>query len=187
MANVRINIFKNYPTLHRVEWGFNEASSSLWLQGLYIPGSISFNQVAVIASMPGVESKSITVSFGLYSLNGSSLSLANSASLSSSMTNGFLRWLTFQTSATQDITPGNWYFGMMSSTAGTGSFSLLVNNATNIGIVSNVIYNGNFVRGAFSATTTAFPASIATSDLIKEPVVSGDQGKFFHPYILISA
>jgi len=121
-------------------------------------------------------------SFGLYSLNGATLSLANSAAASRTATSGGEGWMTLATSATQDITPGDWYFAVKSSTAGYAGYMFHCLNAKQI----NSAYLGPFYRGWFSVSTGDMPASIATSDMVKEGSSSPAQSQNY-PYILISA
>ena len=187
---MRINIFEAGPRLfHNVVTGTLLGEGSLHILGVEIPGSISFNNVAMIFSGSGAVSENLTLSLGLYSLNGSTLSLANSASAATGLTlnQTAFSWLTFATSATQDITPGNWYFAAMSSTSLGGGFSL-VKNAGVVDLASSA-HGGIFVRGIMTVSTNAMPASIATSDLYKEgdPSISAAIAGRTHPYILISA
>ena len=147
-----------------------------------MPGSLSFNNVIMPALGAG-GSKTHTVQFGLYSLNGSTLSLANSASYTASFSNTTLYWFTLATSTTQDITPGNWYFGFLHSCTNTNSQGF-------IGIGANFVwtgeYTGGYVRGALSVTTNVLPTSIATTDFNKEGVAGGSYNSTV-PQIIISA
>ena len=157
---------------------------SLHIQGVEMPGSLSFNNVAMLFSGSGAVSENMSLSFGLYSLNGSTLSLANSASANTGLTlnQTAFSWISFATSATQDITPGNWYFAIMSSTTLGGNFSLeMYNRPVELSVAG---YGGVFVRGLMSVSTGAMPGSIATSDILKEGL--NDQGAR-HPYVLISS
>lgn len=185
MANARLNIFENYNLVHDVVTRGFAGIGSIQINLANIMGSISFNNIAVIltVSMTG-GTNSLTYSFGLYSLNGSTLSLANSASFSSTFSTSAFQWITFATSTTQDITPGNWYFVLMGSSSGTTSVGLINNNAIlNFGDRG---YGGPFFRGKFSATSNALPVSMATSNCFKEGAVV-DNVRTFQPYILISA
>ena len=190
MANVRLNIYENYSVLNRMT-AANVAISggSLRMQGVVIPGSISFNNVVVFMTASGTTAKTLTISFGLYSLNGSTLSLANSASQTTAPAANQGSWITLVTSATQDITPGNWYLGFIMSTSSNNNMSLLINHNTNNDIMITAgTAGGIFVRGNYSVTTTAFPASIATSDMSKEPSgLAASSSPMAYPYILISA
>src|SRR3990167_1799342 len=162
----RINTFSNIPVLHNVSIS-SFVTGSLSIQGVYVPGSISFNNLVVLLSGSGVVSENITLSFGLYSLNGSTLSLANSASRATALTLNqiMFSWLSVATSATQDITPGNWYFGLLGAISLGGGFSFANVRALSI---SQGTYGGPFIRGYYSANTSALTASIATSDMVKE-------------------
>ena len=179
----RLNIFESFPLNHDVG-GFGRLgtdNNTLRVFGVYIPGSISFNNIIMAVGASGTTAKTLTLSFGLYSLNGATLSLANSASFSSNPAANQSSWRTFVTSATQDITPGNWYFAINSVTAGNSEFSVKrANNNINI----HGVHGGPFLQGYHSVSQTAMPASIATSDFVKDGASS-----FINtlPYILISA
>lgn len=155
--------------------------------GVYIPGSISFNKVQMLITDFGAASTgTLTIHFGLYSLNGSTLSLANSASCSTNQSGTTplnLPWITLATSATQDITPGNWYLGFWftGSSAFVPGFAGLGGN-----FAWTTPYGGNLVRGRYSTTTNALPSSIETSAFNKEGS-AGDANSSLVPYILISA
>ena len=121
-----------------------------------------------------------TVSLGLYSLTGSTLSIANSASRSFSSTNSgqafFLSMAT--TSATQNISAGVWWFGFLLSTGGNsnlgfhGGFNVAVSNP----------FPGSFIGGRMTDSTNALPSSYATSDL---DTTGADA--LYVPYLLITA
>ena len=182
MASVRLNIFENQPLFHVAGLNVLLGVGSLHIHGIEMPGSISFNNIAMIGSQ-GHTSQSASLSFGLYSLNGNTLSLANSASRSVNLAANGLSWLTIATSAEQDITPGNWYLAVMSSTGGNNSLTLILNT---VGIAGNAGYGGVFARGWMSVSTSALPSSIATSDLVREDT-GPTTNALHHPYILISA
>lgn len=180
----RINIFQNLPVLHLANTGLTVGFNTLFLQGVYIPGSISFNNVAVIVSVNrGGADMSITMSLGLYSLTGSTLSLANSAGNSFGFTADNFSWRTLATSATQDISPGNWYLGFIRVSSGDDAMTVV--HSPTFGGLAIVSHGGLFVRGIHSVSQTVMPSSIATSDLLKE--IGGGTSFYYYPYILISA
>lgn len=178
------SFFENFALNQATNSAFDSAGR-LMMQAVYVPGSISFNNVNVIVQASGTTAKTLTISFGLYSLNGSTLSLANSASKSSNFTTNATSFISLITSAAQNITPGIWYFAYISSTSSNGSMSFIVNNPQ-VGVEASVGYGGPFFRGHFSTTTNAFPASIATSNMSKEGV-SNNLGLYVYPYTIISA
>lgn len=186
---MRINLFQTEPTLfNQVRTGTLIGAGSLHILGMEIPGSISFNTIAVIMSGSGAASENLSIYFGLYSLNASTvLSLANSASQATGLTlnQTAFSWITLATSATQDITPGNWYFAIMSSTSLGANFSF-VNNFGKADITASA--HSGFARGIMSVSTNAMPSSIATSDMIGEGGNSNAElaGRQY-PYVLISA
>lgn len=175
---MRINIFGNGEPLYKVVTNTGGSNGQLFINHVYIPGSISFNGVAVIKSI-GNNANTLSISFGLYSLNGSTLSLANSASQSNNMLNN-RSWVTLITSATQDITPGEWYFAIMSSTSGSvPALFYPTFDEAELGA-----YGGPFYQGVYSVTTGGLPASIATSEM---SLAGSGVNTLRNPYILISA
>src|SRR3990167_9695768 len=164
----RLNIFENIDTMFKasVQAFSTRQSQEVVMHGVYIPGSISWNTVAVMFSFGSAGS--LTMNLGLYSLNGSTLSMANSASVSIQPTAAGLSWFTMGTSTTQDITPGNWWFGFLLNTSGSSSFSLRANDRNaNLGNAVDPM-GGPFIRGWVTATTLSLPASVATSDCSNE-------------------
>ena len=137
-------------------------ANSLYVSNIFIPGSISFNSVYILVSAAGTTARTGSFSFGLYSLNGSTLSLANSASRSFNFVNAF-SWITLITSATQDITPGNWYFARLFGSSSQSSYFFF--GGGHLGQAS--AHSGPLIYGVYSDSTTGFPASIATSEFTK--------------------
>lgn len=185
----RLNLFENFQGHADIIYGGLQSNNMLHIHAVNIPGSISFNNMAMIISGSAANGETLTgsLSFGLYSLNASTLSLANSGSFSTTFNNaGSNMWATFVTSAVQDITPGTWFLAGMSNTSKAGAlgvtFQVMKNNT--FLMPSVLIYGGPFFRGYYTATQTSMPASIATSDLNKDgPGSFGPQ----HPYILIGS
>lgn len=186
MANVRLNIFENIPVLGlNVNNSALSANAQIHAHVVELPGSISLNTIILNGSQLHT-SQSVSIYFGLYSLNGSTLSLANSASGSFNSNANGPRWISLTAiSTTQDITPGNWWFAVMTSSGGNNSFNLLVPRQ-NFALAINA-YGGPFFRGIHSVTTGAIPASIATSDFLKEGGNGITAVDKLHPYIVISA
>lgn len=180
----RLNIFENAP-LGDVLFFLAGNSNTFRIDGHVIPGSISFNKVALLftAGPGGTTTYSATVSLGLYSLNGATLSIANSASGSISVSANSTFWLTLGTSATQDITPGNWYYGFISSTNGGSPAYLAIGNGNGEGGGAG----GVLVRGVATATTNALPSSIETSVFRKQEASGWTTNDGRMPYILIAA
>lgn len=183
----RLNIFETIPVMGGVN-AFNKIGGTasngfLMLHGIVLPGSISLNTLAFIVNGVGTTAKTLSLSFGLYSMNGASLSLANSGSTSTNPAVNMTSWLTLSMSATQDITPGNWYFAVISATAGQSGLFLGAGSLDNF---VHAAYGGKFVHGFHSVTQTDVPASVATSDLVFA-LETADAKKSSMAYILISA
>lgn len=148
---------RSYVTQTPFYFAFNVADSVSW---------VNFNIVA------GADTNNISI--GLYSITGSSLSLANSASLNLTLTSPSWASIT-ATSATQNITPGTWYLGL---NGGTGA--ALTFQGQTIVVPGNA-FPGAFIGGVATATTAGLPASVATSDLD----ITGGQ-EMFVPYVLLT-
>ena len=145
---------------------------------MMIRDSISLGTINLLGRATNT-SLTLSLSIGLYSLTGSTLSLANSVFGSHGININGATWLSFtSTSATQNITPGTWYFGLLGSTSNTNAISLLGNSLAS----GQNNFPGAFVGGRMTATTGALPASIATSDL---DIAGGDAMASF--MILLSA
>lgn len=182
----RINYFYNwfpFQDCQLRQFSNNELNMHL----VYIPGSLSFNSLVVPISVGATINHTYTISFGLYSISGSTLSLANSASYASNdFNNSFWKNIT-DISATQDITPGNWFFAYIITESSNNPRvnNIIFQNATrDYSIDVNV--GGPFVRGRYSVTTNGFPASIATSDMSKIEDSSATNPKAA-PLLIISA
>lgn len=170
----QIQFFENFPG-HLGNANLVYSVNTLSIHAVNIPLSISFNNVLALLSES--NSGSATIRFGLYSLSGSTLSLANSASAAITMGNAY-SWQSFATSATQNISPGAWYFALMVSSEGASSLSFYGNSSVNPGDA----VPGGFLRGRMTASTAAMPASIATSDM---DITGSDAMR--QPFILITA
>lgn len=121
-----------------------------------------------------------TFSLGLYSLTGSSLSLANSASATMSISSNVSQfWLSITaTSATQNITPGTWWLGFVGRSGGHSQLSITGITRLNAGNA----FPGAFVGGRMTESTASLPASYATSNLD----ITGSDAHFV-PTIYLSA
>ena len=178
-ADAQLQFFENFPG--HLGAAINAVSNNtLSVHAVNIPLSISFNNVVILGAFPNVAlTNSGSIFFGLYSLNGSTLSLANSASQEVSMADASTKWVSLVTSATQNISPGAWYFGFVySRSAGGGEMSFYGNSSINPG---NAI-PGGFLMGRMTASTGAMPASIATSAL---DITGSDATR--QPFIIITA
>ena len=125
---MRISIFEPVPANHYMAGGGQwDANGTLFLNNVFFPGSISLNSLAFLLNAAtaggGATSASYTMSLGLYSKSGATLSLANSASTSNTGNAEHLIWVTASLSATQDITPGNWYYAYIFSASEAGDKS----------------------------------------------------------------
>ena len=188
----RINLFQNIIAFKAASNVAAAFGSVLYINHVYIPGSISFNTVAVLLSQTLGNTASTggeSVSVGLCSLNGATLSLANSASgfRSISQNQSSLAWLTLATSATQDITPGDWFLAFVKVSTNTGSHGFIIDNGADVGGAAwGLLPGGPFFRGHYKSGTNALPGSIATSDCSVYGQNAGS-GSTRQPYILIAA
>src|SRR3990167_1010718 len=178
-ANPQLQFFENFPGKNGANFQGNHQLTML-VHAVNIPLSISFNSVVVLGVHANTASRTKNISFGLYSMNGSTLSLANSAFGSWALSGTATSWIGLSTSATQNITPGAWYFGLLQSinTAGSGSsFGLWGNSSLSIGSAPPA-----FVMGSMTASNSNLPASVATSEISMTGTFSNRQH-----YIIITA
>ena len=179
----RLNQFQNSPVAQRFFLYAMSVNTYLKFQGIYLAGSLSFNNVIMALSASGTTSKSITISLGLYSLNGSTLSLANSASFSNAYNANTFEWITLATSAAQDLTAGNWYLGIIQSTSSNSLMSLGYLQANIQGTANSLQTDGLYLA---ILLTSVLVTSVATADL-RYPSDLSNNETTRQPYILISA
>lgn len=174
-AGPQLQFFENFPG-HLGQAHVAYSNGTLSVHAVNIPLSISFNNVVALISRPN-SGGSHTLQFGLYSLNGSTLSLANSASQSIAFSSA-ISWISMITSATQNIAPSAWYFAFNILSGGTSDLSFYANSSV---APANAV-PGGFLMGHMTASTNAMPASIATSDL---DITGADAVR--QPYIILTA
>lgn len=128
--------------------------------GMNFRDSISLNTLNILLS-PGATAARLSLSFGLYSLTNSSLSLANSGSWTTSNRSDMMYGSIGTFSQTQNITPGTWFWGILASTNTSSNFSIM---KYTVPIAGNA-FPGGFIGGWGTVTTNALPLSEAISDL----------------------
>ena len=180
-ANPQLQFFENFPG-HLGASFINHSLNTLSIHAVNIPVSISFNSVVVLVCNNNTFLvRTHNYSFGLYSLTGSTLSLANSAPVSFAYSQPGVAqqsWRSFATSAIQNITPGTWYFALVPAATGDAGVDLYGNSS----IAPGNAIPGGFLMGRMTVSTGAMPASIATSDM---DITGSDATR--QPYIIITA
>ena len=160
----------------------NFGQNSLYISPILINDSISLNSLFILLSR-GTGSKTVSISIGLYSLTGSTFSLANSGSRSLTFSGGQLGYQSITNfSATQNISAGNWYFGIIKSTHTGGVNDDFSFYGASIPVNINNAFPGKIIGGILTVTTGALPVSVATSGF---DITGTDE--HFVPYILINA
>ena len=166
----------------------------LSVQKVSVAASISATKAAMVLAMSGNSGSSgaMTVSFGVYTLNGSTASLASSGSRAVTWTSGND---TVQTSnyvansgtvyrtipISMNLTPGDYLFAFHMHTTNDGTWKVFGRNAVMVsGLVDefgSAYWNDGNLTNSF---TTAMPASIALteadyartgSDVLRQPGV----------------
>ena len=170
--------FYSFPQAHG---GVNKLSISvatLFVRPMTLFDSLSWRTINLALEWDlGAGTVTLSMSIGLYSLTGSTLSLANSISGTTSRSNDAIGYFSMNaTSATQNITPGNWWLGMLGS-YGASSISMY-GQSRNPGNA----FPGAFINGRMTASTNALPGSIATSDLD----ITGSDA-MHNPFIILTA
>lgn len=149
---------------------------------------ISLNTVNIPGIIAGYNGGGDCVVYhiGLYSLTGSTLTVLNSATAwrrANNSANGYFGADGFVAS---NVSPGNYWFGFYIMTSVTGTNTSYTNTTMcrmyGNTIAGNDIYPGAFFVGSATVSTTALPASTATSDLD----ITGTDAIFI-PAITISA
>lgn len=182
---MNLNVFETMQLLDCS--GFRVGNQSLLINGVYIPGSIPFHTPWVLLSNSNGGTATHTVSLGLYTLTGSTLTLVNSGSGTQVLNGNVGSWVSLITSVASTLTPGAYYFAVeLSLSAGAPQIYAAAGAQTATGVVRWGGYGGVFVRGCLSVSTTALPVSIATSDCLKEGA-STVAASTVIPYVLISA
>ena len=184
-ADPQLRFFENFPGKNG--GGFmNFSNRTMSIHAVNIPLSLSFNYPVVLVSRGANDasrSGSGSIRFGLYSMNGATLSLANSASALDLYggLNTSTVWVSLITSATQNITPGAWYFGILhrhNVNGGADEFGYWGNSSINPGNAAPVLVMGRLTVSIDSV----LPLSIATSEL---DITGSDATR--QPYVIITA
>lgn len=126
----------------------------------------------------GDTAKSVSMFVGLYSLNVSTLSLANQVSRTFTVANASTGWVSATSTSAQNITPGTWWLGLVFNYSSSSNFSVNAKNQ----LSANNAFPGSFIGGRMTASTNALPSTVATSDLD----ITGSDGMNM-PYIILSA
>ena len=146
--------------------------------GFNFPGSISLRTINFNVNGSDAN-RTLSLLLGLYSLNGNTLSLANSISGTVRASQNGLYFLPLTaTSSAQNITPGTWYFGLLCTISSNTNLSF---RGITLSTINNA-FPGAFYAGLMTDSTSALPASYATSDL---DITGGDEVAI--PMILLSA
>ncbi len=186
-----INRYQNFPALGIM--GVTQVGvlnmTALKLQGFYLENSISASNFGLMLIQVFGPVASFTLSFGIYTLTGSTLTITNSGTFSTNVGNNESKWISFALSASQALSPQNYYFGLLASYLVTATS--LSSNSTRLGFYgatqTRITNNmpGIFIRGKMTVSSSVLPLSVATSDLDTEATaLASDQPQ---AYILMSA
>ena len=172
-TDLQLDFWANFLGVQNEPW--TGSNGTLSFIPMLLPASISIVTLNILFAK-NASGGSHSWSVGLYSLTGSTLSIANSWSQSFAATSIAHRSLV-ATSATQNITPGNWWLGILVSTAVSSGFTLY-------GSVINPgnAFPGGFYMGRMTDSTNALPGSYATSNL---DITGGDAMGI--PFIILTA
>jgi hypothetical protein len=159
-----VAFWENTPTRQRL--GYNNGGySSLLLQKVTFSNAVPWNKAFMIAANQNANAAtiSLTMSLGLYTKNGTSLSLLNSASgaMTANTTGTWASWLSFATSAAVTYQPGEYYLGVVGSNAATTTGAILQVG----GLVSFTSFSIHSLNGLSTASNASLPATVASSDI----------------------
>lgn len=172
----QLNFEYNWPSLGGLQ-AYVVSNGTMSYLPINIRDSISWATINFIMSIAGGAGATKTISLGLYSLTGSSLSLANSASVTRTANQAIYVSLS-DISAAQNITPGTWFLGLLGSTSGSSDWSIWGQSSRSFGNA----FPGSFIGGVMTESTNALPSSYATSNLD----ITGSDAMFV-PLILLTA
>lgn len=151
--------------------------AALSLQKLSLPMNLSATQLALIADFSGFSNSSgaITISHAVYTMSGGTAILASSGFRAISWTSGSdtsassryggasgTRYRTL--SVSYGMTPGDYLFGWLFSTANDITVKAFGGAAMNLVGTFDGVETGNFLDGTSVSTVAAFPSIIAASD-----------------------
>jgi hypothetical protein len=162
---------------------FNFSNGTLYFFPVLLTDNLSLSIVNVLTDIAGVAggTRTVSISIGIYSLTGSTLSLANSISgtRTGTVQGGNPSYISLTAiSAGTNLSAGNWWFGIVYSSSGNNTARFRVFGSAN---AANA-FPGSFIGGAMTATTNAPPSSVATSDL---DIIGTEM--IFQPVIILSA
>lgn len=204
----RVSLYENglnYDTLAVLgsSTGSAAATSNLSLQRLIFwqPISATLANFLIDVNDTASQQGSLTISFGVYTINGTTASLASSTSSGLTWTSGTN---VSQTSVyagisnlrsrsiglgTWVITPGDYFFGLMLSINGqagtTASLTVLGSLSNRSGLAlsqSGGNLNAYFFNGVYSSGTSAFPNTIQVSDVVNSFTATASSASMGQPY-----
>ena len=156
-------------------WTISNATMSM--QKVSMPMYLSATAGVIMMNLSGNTNSSgaLTVSMGVYTLNGGTASLASSGSRQISWTSGSATSASSQyggVSGTQyrtlpinvSFTPGDYLFAFVFSTTNNGTWQVFGKQGLNIVNVFDGIETSYFLDGTSGSSTGAFPASIAATN-----------------------
>lgn len=153
----QLNFHANFYGVFNLNVGVSH--QSIFFSPMILEDNISFINLNFLVNK-NATGGTHSIYIGLYSLSQSSLSLANSISGTLSVTAANYFPLT-ATSSSQNITPGNWWWGYLLSTNSVSNHFIFGANVIN---PANA-FPGNFIGGLMTVTSSQLPSNIATSDL----------------------
>jgi hypothetical protein len=170
-----LQYFENFPA-KEAAGVIAYSNGTMSIQEVNFPLQVAFKTPVMLLTQSSTQVRTFTILLGLYTMNGGTLSLMNSASGSPTFVNAY-SYVSLATSATQNITPGQYYLAMNILSAGNSSGSFFGASSINPGNA----FPG-FFKARMTVSTNAMPTSLATSGL---DVTGSDVTR--QPYIIISA
>ena len=183
-----------YETINLLgDWTRSESGLYGRLAAFVLPDSLVLSSAAILLSAYTVGTPvtvNQSVSIGLYTVTGSTLTLINSASVSTALTAGNGNYLAMALSTTATLNAGLYYIMCINSstrdaTAGTLFPQFVHEYGFYIGGQSMTRMQGTLPPlGVLSTATgvTSIPASIAVSDILVP-----DSTSIIRPYVLLSS
>lgn len=158
---------------------------------LPIPEDVPWKRVNAAFIQTAVGTGTGSMSVGLYTLSGGTLSMVNFATGTTTYSNnngiGYLPLTSV--SATTYLTPGMYYFGINMTTSGGAPMDCVGNSSqSTLSIWWQNPYPGVFQAGSATASTSALPSSVATTDIdVTFEDATGTKKDYGQPYFILSS
>lgn len=141
------------------------APGTLRMQHVIIPLNCAFSR-AVVGFSNSTSTGTASLSLGVYTLTGTTLSLLTSASGTTAWTAALNQLVTMAPGASTTLAASEYYIGIVHATnaANTSNGLWMGNSATALAMSNSAAFNP-LIYGTYTVTTNGLPSSLGTSDV----------------------